>query len=68
MGNVEYTAPEILRDRFDTLFIVCPLCDSQVEVELPPYKDLESIPYEEYNESEFIRLEEEEEDDALPEA
>lgn len=67
MGNIDYRPQEVLRDRMDTTFILCPLCDSQVEVDIPASLDIEDIPYEEYNESLFIRLEEEDED-ALPEA
>lgn len=43
LGPVDYSNSSLLKDRFDMVFIICPLCGSQVEVELPDDIDLEDV-------------------------
>lgn len=44
LGIIEYKDSNLLKDRFDTVFVICPLCDSQVEVPIPEDIDLDDIP------------------------
>ena len=46
MGNIEYDTSSVFKDRFDTIFTICPLCDSQIEVPVPDEIDPEDIPFE----------------------
>jgi hypothetical protein len=45
-ANIEYKLTDLLRDRFDTIFVICPLCSSSVEVPEPEEIDTELIPIE----------------------
>jgi hypothetical protein len=46
LGIIEYNNKNLLKDRFDVVYIICPLCDSQVEVPVPDDMDILDIKIE----------------------
>jgi hypothetical protein len=45
LSSIEYSPSDLVRDRFDTIYFICPTCESQVEVGIPDeIESLEDIP------------------------
>lgn len=55
LGVLSYTNKDLLKDRFETIYIICPICDSQVEVPAPEDMDVYRIPLDNKEDTEDYR-------------